>query len=53
MPVNTDLYEISDVESNHFGDSTTTLKMLTHYGMMEPNSGHKQGGPETRQLLLA
>lgn len=30
MPVNINLYEIGDFESNHFGDSTT-LEMLSHY----------------------
>lgn len=53
MPVNINLYEISDFESNYFGDSTTTLEMLSHYSMKEPNADHRQGRPETGQLLLA
>lgn len=53
MPVNINLYEIDNFESNHFGDSTTTLETLRLYSMKEPNTDHRQGRPETGQLLLA
>lgn len=53
MPVKINIYGIGYFESNHFGDSTTTLEVLSHYSMKEPNTDHKQGRPETGQLLLA
>lgn len=46
-------YEIGDFESNHFGDNTTTLEMLSHYSMKETNTDDRQGRPESGQLLLA
>lgn len=46
MPVSINLYEIGDFESNHFGDRTTTLEMLSHYSMKEPNTDDRQGRPD-------
>lgn len=51
MTINTNLYEISDFELHHFGDSTTTLKMLSHYSKKEPNISKEDQRPD--QLLLA
>lgn len=51
MPVNVSRYDISDFDSNHCGDSITTLEMPTHYSMKEPNTDHRQGRPERGQVL--
>lgn len=51
MTININLYEISDFESNHFGDRTTTLKMLSHYSTKEPNISRED--QKLEQLLLA